>query len=81
MELEVKEITAAELNVKQFIEAKVKEIAETVGEGTAINALSGGVDSSVAAVLLKKKGFFSELLRGFYCFSENRGCFLKYGWV
>jgi len=51
MQVEVKEITAAGLNVKQFIETKAKEIAQTVGTGTAINALSGGVDSSVVTML------------------------------
>jgi GMP synthase (glutamine-hydrolysing) len=36
---------------KAFIDEKVKEISETVGEGIAINALSGGVDSSVVTML------------------------------
>lgn len=36
---------------ENFIEEKVKEIKETVGDGKAIIALSGGVDSSTAAVL------------------------------
>ncbi len=36
---------------ENFIEEKVREIRETVGDGTAIIALSGGVDSSTAAVL------------------------------
>lgn len=51
MQAEMKEITAAELNVREFIESKAKEIAEAVGDGTAINALSGGVDSSVVTML------------------------------
>ncbi|NPB07003.1 MAG: glutamine-hydrolyzing GMP synthase [Aquificae bacterium] len=34
-----------------FIEEKIKEIKKTVGEGRVIAALSGGVDSTVAAVL------------------------------
>ena len=37
-----------------FIEEKIKEIRETVGDKKAICALSGGVDSSVAAVLVHK---------------------------
>jgi len=36
---------------KAFIEEKVKEIATVVGSGTAVNALSGGVDSSVVTML------------------------------
>ena len=38
-------------DAKKFIEEAVKEIREQVGDETAIIALSGGVDSSVAAVL------------------------------
>jgi len=45
------EITVHELNMEQFIEEKVKEISSLVGSGTAINALSGGVDSSVVTML------------------------------
>lgn len=47
----IKEIPAAQLNTEQFIEEKVREIRETVGKGTAINALSGGVDSSTVTML------------------------------
>lgn len=39
---------------KQFIENKLKNIRETVGDKKVICALSGGVDSSVAAVLIHK---------------------------
>lgn len=49
--MSVAEITASELNVNAFIEEKVKEISGTVGEGYAINALSGGVDSSAVTML------------------------------
>lgn len=45
------EIRTEDLNPKKFIEDKVREISEAVGEGTAINALSGGVDSSVVTML------------------------------
>ena len=45
------EITLQKLNPKQFIEEKVEEISSLVGNGTAINALSGGVDSSVVTML------------------------------
>lgn len=47
----IQEITSENLNLEKFIEEKVREIANTVGEGMAINALSGGVDSSVVTVL------------------------------
>jgi GMP synthase (glutamine-hydrolysing) len=47
----IKEITAKELNTENFINERVKEIKEAVGEGTAINALSGGVDSSTVTML------------------------------
>jgi len=46
-----KEITAQELNTESFIHEKVKEIKVAVGEGMAINALSGGVDSSTVTML------------------------------
>jgi GMP synthase (glutamine-hydrolysing) len=47
----IQEITAKKLNPKKFIEEKVREIRETVGNGLAINALSGGVDSSTVTLL------------------------------
>lgn len=47
----IKEITAQKLNPKRFIDEKVQEIHSAVGEGTAINALSGGVDSSTVTML------------------------------
>lgn len=47
----VREIKADELQAGQFIEEQVRRIAETVGDNSAINALSGGVDSSVVTVL------------------------------
>jgi len=36
---------------QKFVEEQVKEIKQAVGKGLAINALSGGVDSSVVTVL------------------------------
>ncbi|MBW2976278.1 7-cyano-7-deazaguanine synthase [Candidatus Woesearchaeota archaeon] len=42
------------MDVKKFIGEKVKEIKEAVGSDTAVNALSGGVDSSVVAILAHK---------------------------
>jgi len=47
----INEITAQELNTKHFISKKVKEIKDAVGDGMAINALSGGVDSSTVTML------------------------------
>ncbi|MBN1438468.1 MAG: hypothetical protein JW929_03585 [Anaerolineales bacterium] len=49
--MKIKEIAAASLNEQQFIEQKVAEIQTAVGSGLAINALSGGVDSSVVTML------------------------------
>jgi len=47
----ITEIKAHELNAEQFIAEKVSEIRAAVGDGTAINALSGGVDSSVVTMI------------------------------
>ena len=47
----ITEVTAQELNTESFINEKVKEIKDTVGNSTAINALSGGVDSSTVTML------------------------------
>jgi len=49
--MKIKEITLKELNPKKFIEEKVQEISSLVGDGIAINALSGGVDSSTVTML------------------------------
>ena len=46
-----KEIKIQDLNTDKFIAEKVAEISASVGDGTAINALSGGVDSSVVTML------------------------------
>jgi GMP synthase (glutamine-hydrolysing) len=47
----IEEITAQEINTEHFINEKVKQITDDVGDGTAINALSGGVDSSTVTML------------------------------
>ncbi|MCK4905239.1 ExsB family transcriptional regulator [bacterium] len=49
--MQIQEIKAKDLNVEEFINQKVQEISSIVGEGLAINALSGGVDSSVVTML------------------------------
>ncbi len=46
-----KEATAQELNTNRFINEKINEIKGAVGDGIAINALSGGVDSSTVTML------------------------------
>jgi GMP synthase (glutamine-hydrolysing) len=46
-----KEIAVSELNTEDFIHEKVAEIQRVVGDGIAINALSGGVDSSTVTML------------------------------
>jgi len=47
----IREITAQMLDTEGFIKDKVAEIKAAVGKGTAINALSGGVDSSTVTML------------------------------
>jgi len=47
----IKEIAAKDLNPERFIEEKVSEIKSIVTDGMAINALSGGVDSSTVTML------------------------------
>jgi GMP synthase (glutamine-hydrolysing) len=48
---QVKEISVVSLNTEEFIKEKVAEISQIVGGGVAINALSGGVDSSAVTML------------------------------
>jgi GMP synthase (glutamine-hydrolysing) len=47
----IEEIKAQELDTERFIGEKVDEIRQAVGDGEAINALSGGVDSSTVTML------------------------------
>jgi len=47
----IKEIIPSQLNEKSFIDSKVTAIRKAVGDGIAINALSGGVDSSVVTMI------------------------------
>jgi GMP synthase (glutamine-hydrolysing) len=47
----IKEIPLAALQPKDFIRKKIEEINADVKDGIAINALSGGVDSSVVTML------------------------------
>jgi GMP synthase (glutamine-hydrolysing) len=65
--VKINEILEKDLDPGKFIEEKVKEIAETVGDGLAINALSGGVDSSVVTLIGHKA--LGDRLKT--CFVEN----------
>jgi GMP synthase (glutamine-hydrolysing) len=47
----VQEIKLEDLNAERFIEEQCRAIAGEVGDGIAINALSGGVDSSAVTLL------------------------------
>ena len=47
----IQEIAAQELDADGFIDEQIKEIETAVPDGMAINALSGGVDSSVVTML------------------------------
>ena len=47
----IQEIGIEELNPAEFVAQQVRAISEAVGDGLAINALSGGVDSSTVTIL------------------------------
>jgi len=63
----LKEIKSSELNTADFIQGKTTEIKRAVGEGCAITALSGGVDSSVVTML----GYRALGPRLKVCFVDN----------
>ncbi|MFH1364408.1 MAG: asparagine synthase-related protein [Candidatus Aenigmatarchaeota archaeon] len=50
----IQEITLEDLNAETFIQEKAQEISSAIGDGIAINALSGGVDSSAVTLLAHK---------------------------
>ena len=52
--MKIEEIKMKDLHPKEFIEQKINEISSVVGSGSAINALSGGVDSSTVTILAYK---------------------------
>ncbi|MFC1755062.1 asparagine synthase-related protein [Thermoproteota archaeon] len=58
--MSIKEITTKDLNPSKFIEEKAQEISQSVKDGVAINALSGGVDSS-AVTMIGHKALGSRL--------------------
>ena len=47
----VQELRASDLNADRFVSQQVEDIRKAVGKGRAINALSGGVDSSTVTML------------------------------
>ena len=49
--MQTKEIVLKDLNTEQFIKEEAENISSLVGSGLAINALSGGVDSSCVTML------------------------------
>lgn len=49
--MEIEEIEVKDLDPQEFVEQKIAEIASLVGSGLAVNALSGGVDSSTVTML------------------------------
>ncbi|MDD4241939.1 MAG: asparagine synthase-related protein [Smithellaceae bacterium] len=49
--MKMKEIKASTMNVEKFIDDKIRDIRNAVGDGLAVNALSGGVDSCVVTAL------------------------------
>lgn len=50
----IEEVRPEDLDVEVFIREKVEDISSTVGDGLAVNALSGGVDSSTVTMLAHK---------------------------
>lgn len=65
--VKIEELKAEGLNVGQFISEEAGKISSAVGDGLAINALSGGVDSSVVT-MLGHKALGNRLKT---CFIEN----------
>jgi GMP synthase (glutamine-hydrolysing) len=51
VKMAITEIASSNLNPQQFIAQQMERIRATVGNGLAINALSGGVDSSTVTML------------------------------
>ena len=49
--MEIKEIKIEDLQPERFIKQQVKEVFSVVGDGLAVNALSGGVDSSAVTII------------------------------
>jgi GMP synthase (glutamine-hydrolysing) len=65
--MKIEEVRLEGLDTDRFIQEKTREISNTVGDGSAVNALSGGVDSSTVTMLAHKA--LGRKLRN--CFIEN----------
>jgi GMP synthase (glutamine-hydrolysing) len=52
--MEIAEMRLEDLNAEVFIKQKLEEIKDAIGSGKAVNALSGGVDSSTVTMLVHK---------------------------
>ena len=59
-------------SMKDFAKRKIEEIKEAVGDGKVLLALSGGVDSTVAAAILSK-----AIGNNLYCFMIDHGLMRK----
>jgi GMP synthase (glutamine-hydrolysing) len=62
--MKIEEIKIKDLNTQEFIEQKTSELADIVGNGVAVTALSGGVDSA-AVTMLGHKALGDRLLTYF----------------
>jgi len=62
----IEELRLENLNPAAFIDQKIREISEMVGDNLAVNALSGGVDSSVVTMLGHTQGSGSPSQDLFY---------------
>lgn len=51
---DIRKITKENWNAKEYAEKTIKEVKEAIGDGKAICAMSGGVDSAVAALMVHK---------------------------
>jgi GMP synthase (glutamine-hydrolysing) len=63
-DMTIREIPTSSLNPQQFIADQVKQISGAVGNGLAVNALSGGVDSSTVTLLGHKA--FGDRLKTYF---------------
>jgi GMP synthase (glutamine-hydrolysing) len=62
--MKIEEMEVKDLDPQRFIEEKIAEIASLAGSGLAVNALSGGVDSSTVTMLGHKA--LGERLKSYF---------------